>query len=254
MAGVTLEDRLNARKHPTHDQPLMHQDWRDLLFLHWKYDPEYIQQTLPPGLYVDTYKGSAYVTIQTIFIENLSVIGMPNLPGFSDFIEVNLFTYVYDKNGIPGIWFYSLFLNSLMGVSAGRQAFLLPYYYADFEATKGKNGIHLVGKGEDESKTYMDFYYKPETPIEATPKSLPFFLSERYVIFAYGYNEIKLCRIHHKPFSLCEAVVYDWNTQIFDTSSIKTPKNPPHYVHYSSGVDVDIYNMKQDSVFPRNGK
>ena len=37
----------------------MHQRWEDLLFLHWRISPQRIQNTLPPGLGVDTFGGEA---------------------------------------------------------------------------------------------------------------------------------------------------------------------------------------------------
>ena len=33
----------------------MYQRWSDLLFLHWKWDPEDLQSCLPAGLHIDTF-------------------------------------------------------------------------------------------------------------------------------------------------------------------------------------------------------
>ena len=45
-------------------------------------------------------------------MRNVRFVEMPALPWFSDFEELNVRTYVYDRNNVPGIWFYSLDCNS----------------------------------------------------------------------------------------------------------------------------------------------
>ena len=42
---------------------VMCQTWSDLLFLHWEFDQNIIQAKIPKGLYVDCYKGKAYLGI-----------------------------------------------------------------------------------------------------------------------------------------------------------------------------------------------
>ena len=54
----TPEQRLALRARPE-GRHVMRQSWRDLLFLHWRIDPAVIQETLPPGLTVDTFDGQA---------------------------------------------------------------------------------------------------------------------------------------------------------------------------------------------------
>ena len=46
----------------------MYHTWRDLLFLHWKYEPDLVQTTLPPGLFVDAFDGDAWVAIVPFFM------------------------------------------------------------------------------------------------------------------------------------------------------------------------------------------
>ena len=46
------------------------------------------------------------------FMRNVRFVEMPALPWFSDFEDLNVRTHVYDRNNVPGIWFYSLDCNS----------------------------------------------------------------------------------------------------------------------------------------------
>ena len=114
----------------------MYQRWDDLLFLHWNYDPSAIQNTLPRGLTVDTFEGKAYVGIVPFFMRDVRPSLFPRLPGISDFLELNVRTYVFDEHGTPGVWFYSLDANQWLAVRAARRFFLLPYLDCKMRAEK----------------------------------------------------------------------------------------------------------------------
>ncbi len=55
------EDRQLAARQKPDSCAVMRQRWSELVFLHWPIDADAVQATLPPGLQVDTYHGSAYV-------------------------------------------------------------------------------------------------------------------------------------------------------------------------------------------------
>src|SRR5438105_3699987 len=107
MTLPSLDDRLRQRERPSGSVAMYH-TWRDLLFLHWRVEPERIQRTLPPGLFVDTYDGAAWVGVVPFFMRNIRPWWLPCIPGLSNFMELNLRTYVYDAAGTPGVWFYAL--------------------------------------------------------------------------------------------------------------------------------------------------
>src|SRR6266496_5134461 len=118
MKPPTLSDRLVVRDRPTYRSPLIYQNWRSLLFLHWEYNVEAIQNTLPEGLRVDTFAGKAYIGIVAFFMQDVHPRFLPTLPGLSHFQELNVRTYVYDDRGVPGVWFYSLDANQWLAVQA----------------------------------------------------------------------------------------------------------------------------------------
>ncbi len=86
----------------------MYHSWQDLLFLHWTFKPDLIQQLLPPGLHVDTFDGHAWLGVVPFFMRNIRPWWCPAIPGLSHFQELNLRTYVVDEQGTPGVWFLSL--------------------------------------------------------------------------------------------------------------------------------------------------
>ena len=54
----TIDQRLAERDRPER-AAVMFQRWEQLAFLHWRYDRETIQRSLPAGLSVDTFQGKA---------------------------------------------------------------------------------------------------------------------------------------------------------------------------------------------------
>ena len=136
----TLEQRLQARLRPDDQWQVMFQSWHDLLFLHWSFDPAIIQASLPAGLTVDSWEGKAYLGVVPFLMRNIRPRFLPAVPGVSNFHETNLRTYVYDKHGRPGVWFYSLDANQWLAVRTARALFQLPYFDAKMEHTKNDDG------------------------------------------------------------------------------------------------------------------
>ncbi len=240
---ITQATRLEMRQRPK-DSPFVYQEWRDLAFLHWAYDKEALQKTLPKGLFVDCYQGQGYVTVTPFFIQNVRLANMFTLPGLSNFVEVNLRTYVYDEYGIPGVWFYSLYLNSQFGASAARESFDLPYFAAELVGSKS-NQISIKGKRAGAAHFEMEFNYTPEEKLAtAATDSLDFFLLERYVMFTQTKAGLKSARVHHAPYPFMKTEVANWRYELFANSSLNNPERTPDLIHYSTGVDVDIFQMQ----------
>ena len=61
MAPTDL-DRLAVRERPE-GQPIMHQAWGKLLFMHWRIDEKLLRPLVPPGLEIDTFDGSAWIAM-----------------------------------------------------------------------------------------------------------------------------------------------------------------------------------------------
>jgi uncharacterized protein YqjF (DUF2071 family) len=55
-------------------------------------------------------------------------------------MELNLRTYVHDRAGVPGVWFYSLDANQWLAVKIARRFFHLPYEHARMRSTLTAEG------------------------------------------------------------------------------------------------------------------
>ena len=146
MKQPQIEDRLLARERPKTGSLLL-MGWRQLLFLHWAWNPAEIQKTLPRGLFVDTFGGQAWLGIVPFFMRRVHPRGLPCLPWLSNFLELNVRTYVYNNSGRPGIWFYSLVCNQPVAVELAKRCFHLNYVHGRMHAQRrSKRNVYLPGE------------------------------------------------------------------------------------------------------------
>lgn len=242
MSSVSLNKRVQMRERPYLMQ-IMRQDWRHLLFMHWRCEAESIQKTLPPGLYVDSFDGKGYVSVIPFFMENVRLWHFPPLPGLSQFVEVNIRTYVHDAQGTPGVWFYSLDVNSALATWAARKVIGLPYFVAELEGEKQESFFAIKGYRADRPTIRLDFRYAPssESLLEAVPESLEFFLVERYALFSLKAGRLYQEKVHHAPYRISGAHVETWSPSLLSSSPFILADREPDLVHYSPGVSVDIF-------------
>ncbi|MDX1523059.1 MAG: DUF2071 domain-containing protein, partial [Anaerolineae bacterium] len=245
----SLKTRLALRARPQHQGPVIFQSWRELLFLHWEIPPADIQQTLPPGLFVDTFEGKAYLGLVPFFMRDIRPRFFPAVPGISNFLEVNVRTYVYDEHGIPGVWFYSLDANQWLAVLMARTFFKLPYFYARMAAKADPATNHIEytvwRRGTDRKQASRFNYRGLGHTYQAEPGSLEFFLVERYILFAYSSrrNRLAVGQVHHQPYAICPADVSKWDHRLFGLGGLPTPQRPPDHLLFSPGVMVDVFAL-----------
>lgn len=244
----TLELRLQARQRPADRQHVMLQSWHDLLFLHWEIEPELIQASLPPGLTVDTWNGKAYIGIVPFLMRNIRPRFFPAVPGISNFHEVNVRTYVFDKHGTPGVWFYSLDANQWLAVRLARSLFQLPYFDATMAHQKDGDHINYQShrKGTGPLKKSNFNYSIGEYLGTAEPSSIEFFLAERYILFAYRKNgQLYSGQVIHTPYPLYNVALKNFDTSLIDLAGFPAPISPPDHVLFSPGVDVDVFAIEK---------
>jgi len=119
-----------APESPVVKRPVMYQDWRDLTFLHWRYEPDVVQKLLPRGLTVQTFDGSAWIGLVPFVMDRVRFPGVPALPWMSRFPETNVRTYVSGPDGSDGIYFFSLDAANPLAVEIARRWYGLNYLRA----------------------------------------------------------------------------------------------------------------------------
>ncbi len=225
--------------------PVMYQSWRDLLFLHWEWDADDIQGTLPSGLTVDRHEGRTYLGVVPFKMRRVRPRFVPPVPGVSNFLELNLRTYVRDSNDTPGVWFYSLDANQRLAVAVARRFFHLPYHWAKMRVHTDDGGVMTYSSARGGDPSVRDRYrYRGAGPERrAEPGSLEFFLLERYVLFAETNCGIQAGRVHHAPYPFRDVELLDWDEGLFALDGFEAPRRAPDHVVMSPGVDVSVYAL-----------
>lgn len=231
----------------------MRQTWRDLLFLHWRWEVSEIASRLPQGLTVQEFDGSAWIGLVAFRMEDIRLLSLPPIPFVSAFPELNLRTYVQDRQGRPGVWFFSLDAGHPLAVWAARTFFHLPYFTADMHARIDAQGFvryesHRKGTpGDREVRLRYKAVGEPRTALEG---SLEAFLCERYRLFSSSPSQGLLTgRVWHEPYTLQEPAVTEWDDHLFELDDFPRPGRPPDHAIFSPGVSVETFALRPvDSV------
>jgi uncharacterized protein YqjF (DUF2071 family) len=205
----------------------MPQIWRNLTFLHWRYDPEIIRRTIPPQLTLDTFDGSAWIGLVPFALA---------IPGISKFPETNVRTYVLGPGGEPGVWFHTLEASSLLAVLAARAWYKLPYRWADMSVTVGNQSIeYRSARKAPFGKGVTDVAIEIGDPHEAG--DLDNFLTARYRLYTFHKGRIAFAQIQHDPWPLQHGRVLRLNEDLIQNSGVPAPKGEP-LVHFSRQLRV----------------
>ena len=244
----TPDDRAAVRRRPG-GAPVMFQCWRDLLFLHWEWEAEEVEKTLPPGLHLDRYEGRCFVGVVPFKMRRVRPRLLPAAPGISDFLELNLRTYVHDDAGLPGVWFYSLDANRRLAVTLARRFFSLPYHFAAMEIDEEESGaIAFSSSRRAVPGSRLRYRWRATgEPRRAAPGSLEYFLLERYVLFASTKSGLRAGRVHHEPYPIRDVESVVWDGGLLALNGFAPPGRDPDHAVASRGVDVSIYPMRPPS-------
>lgn len=223
------------------ERPVMFQEWRDLLFLHWDWDAEDVQRSLPAGLEVETWGGRAYVGLVPFFMCRVRPAGLPALPWLSDFLEMNVRTYVRDAAGRSGVWFYSLDCSQPVAVKIAQWVFRLPYFDAAMRAEQRLVGWDYACRRRGTRET-AELAFGSRGPFgPAAQGSAEEFLLERYRLFAPKRRGLLSGLVWHAPYRFAESVcVGDFAAPLRQAGFDPCGRPPIHSV-FSPGVRVAIY-------------
>jgi uncharacterized protein YqjF (DUF2071 family) len=182
--------------------------WRDVLFAHWPATDE-LAGYLPPGLTLDRYEGTPWLSIVPFRMTNVRGRFAPALPGFTKVNEINLRTYVTAR-GKPGVFFLSLDADSPLLVRSATFATGLPYFDARI-ATTEEGGI-ISYRSERTARGVVpgrfDARYTPaERGEPAAPGSLEAFLHERYAFYGTLRGKLASADVSHVPWTLQTAEI-----------------------------------------------
>jgi uncharacterized protein YqjF (DUF2071 family) len=217
----------------------MYQDWRDLTFLHWRYEPEAVQRLLPPGLTVQTFDGSAWIGLVPFLMDRVRGPGMPALPWLSRFPETNVRTYVTGPDGAEGIYFFSLDAARMPAVLAGRWTYRLPYVWSRMTVSASPTRFRYASarRWPGPRGALCDAVVTRGAPV--SPGPLEYFLTYRFRLYSTVGRRLVSALAAHPPWELCSGTVESLDESVLAAAGLPPVTGEP-LVHTSAGVSVRI--------------
>ena len=225
----------------------MHQNWGNLLFLHWSVPVSVLRPMIPSGLEIDTHDGGAWVSITPFTMWGIRPTMLPAIPGLSDSHELNVRTYVHAE-GVPGVWFFSLDASNAIAVMAARLGFHLPYYQAEQRMEEAGESLTFTSRRTDPGSGAAEFsarWTRGKALPAPEPESLEFFLVERYCLYAARGEKLYRARIHHSPWSLRSAVVDTLSSTMAEARGIKLSDKPALAQAQGEPLAVEVWPLKE---------
>ena len=213
------------------------QRWRELLFVHWSFDPALVRKLVPESLELDLWEGSAWVGLVPFRMEATRPSWLPKRTGL-DFLETNLRTYVH-HNGRPGVFFFSLEASSWLAVRAARLAWGLPYFHAEMSVVRDGDRVAYGSRRHGASAAVDVVYDVGEALGPSEVGTLQHFLLERYYLFVEKRGELKVGQVHHAPYPARKAELVSIDESL--TAAAGLSKGKLETVHYSDGVEVEVF-------------
>ena len=197
---------------------------------------------VPEELEVEEHDGSAWVSVQFFRVRALRARGALPVPGISNFLQLNVRTYVRGPDGLPGVWFFSIDASSRLAALGVRRIYHVPAFHARMtqEPVGEWQEAECVRVGEP-GRVFAARYRATGETFHAKLGSLEFFLTERYVLYSGDDRQLLRARIHHRPWPLRRATVVRLATTLLEADRLPTPTTPALAHAQGEPFDVEIW-------------
>ncbi len=238
-----VED-VTADPPPFTRRPVLKQQWHELAYFHWAYDPVVVQALLPEGVNVDTFEGQAWVGLIPFEMRRVQLGPTPPVPWFGSFVEINVRTYVTDALGRRAVWFFSLDVPRAAIVGVARSVFSLPYCWGPAtHQVAGDRHRYLTTRRWPRTtgpapSADMAFTVGPELE-ESQVTPLDHFLTARWGLLTPRRRRLLYGQVHHPRWPLHAVDDIEIDESLIEAAGLPTPVGPP-LARYSPGVDVQV--------------
>lgn len=217
---------------------VMTQTWSKLLFAHYPVKPELLQDLIPDSVQLDLFEGRAWIGVVP-FVMNDVLPRYTRTPHWlSNFLELNVRTYVV-KDGMPGVYFFSLDCSNPVAVMVARKFYHLPYYTAKMSVENKADGTvnYTSERGTGEAALVMA--YRPTGELlSSTADSIDKFLTERYCLYTTDKsNRLHRAIIHHLEWPLQPAEAEFEVNSMTRPLGFDLPDEKP-VLHYSERLET----------------
>ncbi|TDB88968.1 DUF2071 domain-containing protein [Actinomadura sp. KC216] len=213
------------------------QAWRDVVFLHWPYEPSALEHLVPAGTKLDVREGKTWVGVVGIRLTEVRIGGLLRLPYVGDFDELNVRLYTVGADGRRSTVFLAMEAGRLSVVTAARALLRLPYSwstvvryrYGDIVGYKSSRRLPgPAGAG-------IGFTLRIQEPHQAS--TAEDFVTARWGTHTPWYGMPLYLPFAHEPWPLRSAELLDFADEgLFAAVGVPAPDGPPTSVLYAAQV------------------
>lgn len=227
---------------------IMFQKWRYLLFMSWPIPLEELRKHVPPSIEIDTFDGTAWISMLPMKMEGLHLRLFPPVLTTSTFAEINFRTYV-TVNGQRAVYFLSIDAGTCIGAFVARQFFKMPYLYAKSSIRRDGSTFRLASHRRESRFAKAASFAASYTPIgdpAPPPKdSLTHFLVSRYAEVAMTVpGKIFTGQIDHAPWQVTGVEAHVEVNTIPEALGLDFSGVTPEF-HFSWGTDVRLCGVSR---------
>lgn len=230
---------------------MMHQEWRDVTFLHWAVEPERVAGLMPPGVRPDVLDGRTYVGLVPFRMVDAGLARGPAVPWAGTFLETNVRLYSVDDTGRRGIVFLSLDTDRSVIVAGARSAFGLPYRWSRMRHRASTGDVHEYRSRLRWPGPVASSHVVVRVGAPRASSTLDTFLSARWGLHVRWWGRTLYVPNRHQPWPLRDADVATLEDGL--TSSVglgELAGRPPDHVAFSDGVCTE-FGLPGDASRPR---
>ncbi len=239
LVPASLDETAHRPYPPPSSSWSLRQTWYHLLFAHWRVEARKLAQLLPAPLELDLFHGEAWVGVVPFGMKRVAPRLLPVLPWISNFLELNVRTYVRHQ-GKPGVYFFSLDAANALAVEIARRWYRLNYLRARMELFERGGWIEYRSQRTDRraSDARLELRYQPlGLPFLASVGSLESFLTDRFRLFTARGGFAQCAEIHHGPWPLQRARADFGTNTMAIAAGIELEPMTPHLL-YSREIPV----------------
>jgi uncharacterized protein YqjF (DUF2071 family) len=222
----------------------MSQRWEELLLLHWPVDFNKLIDSIPSDIELDLFEGRAWISVVGFKLTQLRISPFRWVP-WPAFWEINLRTYVKDRNGKKGVWFYSLDSSDLLAVTGARLLYGLPYNFAQAKGEYDSSKIAFQSNRrfphQRATSRFEAFFPQVQNGENTANSPLDQFLLERYRFWSPRKlsNHSTSAQVNHQPYDAVITTNARYEGELFKSQGLEEPQSTPIRGHYCKGLDVE---------------
>nr|WP_279589931.1 DUF2071 domain-containing protein [Frigoribacterium faeni] len=217
-------------------RPVTQHDWREVVGLHWRVEPDRVAPLVPPGTRPDEHDGAAWTSLVAYRFVDSTVPPLPRLGRLGTMTEIVVQIATVDARGRQGIAYRSIDTQHLPAVLAAR-TIGLPYVWARAGSRVRPGDVahrtqrHRGGAGSLVRVAPTDEAVAPSPARE--------FLTERWGVHAASFGSTRWWRRAHEPWPLRAATVTRLDDELLAAAGLPgLVDREPDLTTWSPGVVV----------------